>query len=67
LVIDKKLSHVAYRLAKCCNPNPGDDVFGFITAKEGIKLHKKTCPNADRLYEKYEYRMIPVQWKPQST
>ena len=67
LVIDKKLSHVAYKLAKCCNPGPGDDVFGFITAKEGIKLHKKSCPNADRLNEKYEYRIIAVQWKPQST
>ncbi|MCL2726984.1 MAG: HD domain-containing protein [Bacteroidales bacterium] len=64
LVIDKKLSHVAYKLAKCCNPTSVDEVFGFITAKEGIKLHKKSCPNADRLCQKYEYRIIPVQWKP---
>ena len=64
LIIDHKLSHVSYKLAKCCHPGPSDEVFGFVTAKEGIKLHRRSCPNAQRLYEKYEYRIIPVQWKP---
>jgi GTP pyrophosphokinase len=63
LVIDRKLSHVPYKLGKCCNPDLGDDIFGFITAKEGIKLHRHSCPNARQLYEKYPYRIIPVQWK----
>ncbi|MDR2585944.1 MAG: HD domain-containing protein [Prevotellaceae bacterium] len=63
LVIDNKLSHISYKIAKCCNPVFGDEVFGFISAKEGIKLHKKTCPNAGQLHEKYAYRVIQIQWK----
>ncbi|MCL2501714.1 MAG: RelA/SpoT family protein [Bacteroidales bacterium] len=63
LVIDPKLGQLSYKLAKCCNPEQGDEVFGFVTAKEGIKLHRTSCPNAQRLYDKYHYRIIPVQWK----
>ena len=63
LVIDHKLSHIPYKIAKCCNPTPDDDVFGFISAKEGIKLHRTSCPNAPQLYERYDYRIISVQWK----
>ena len=63
LVIDHKLSHIPYKIAKCCTPNYGDEVFGFISAKEGIKLHRAGCPNAPQLYERYAYRIIPVQWK----
>ncbi|MCL2502735.1 MAG: TGS domain-containing protein, partial [Bacteroidales bacterium] len=67
LVIDPKLGKLSYKLAKCCNPFQGDEVFGFITTKEGIKLHRKSCPNTRQLYEKYEYRIIPIQWKTQGT
>ena len=66
LVIDHKLSHIPYKVAKCCNPVHGDEVFGFISAKEGIKLHRTSCPNAPQLYERYAYRIIAVQWKPPS-
>ena len=63
LVIDNSLSNVAFKPSKCCHPVQGDEIFGFITAKEGIKLHRKDCPNAPRLYEKYAYRIIAVEWK----
>ena len=63
LVIDQKLCHISYKLAKCCNPELGEDVFGFISAKEGIKLHRRSCPNARQLYNRYAYRIIEVQWK----
>ena len=49
-------------MAKCCNPIPGDDVFGFITINEGIKVHKKNCPNAIQLQSNYEYRIIKATW-----
>ncbi len=63
LIIDNKLDKVNYRLAKCCNPIPGDPVFGFVTIGKGITIHSKRCPNAKRLLEKYGYRRIPVKWK----
>ena len=62
LVIDDKLTNVAYKFAKCCNPIFGDEIFGFITIKDGIKIHRANCPNALRLLEKYEYRVINVRW-----
>jgi len=63
LVIDQKLTNLSYKMAKCCHPNVGDDVFGFISTKEGIKLHLKSCPNAPQLHNRYAYRIIEVQWK----
>ncbi len=63
LLIDEKLDNVNYRLAKCCNPIPGDKVFGFVTIGKGITIHRKSCPNAKRMLEKYGYRQISVQWK----
>jgi GTP pyrophosphokinase len=56
---DEKLD---YKLAKCCNPIPGDQVFGFITINEGIKVHKKDCPNAISLQSNYAYRIIKAKW-----
>ena len=51
-----------YTLSKCCNPIPGDDVFGFLTVNEGIKVHKKNCPNALQLQSNYAYRIIKAKW-----
>ena len=52
-----------YNLAKCCNPIPGDDIFGFITIGEGVKIHRTNCPNAVSLMSNYGYRIIKAQWK----
>ncbi len=63
LVINAKdLKGLDYRMAKCCNPVFGDDVFGFVTRAEGIKIHRITCPNAARLIEMYPYRIQKVRW-----
>ena len=62
LVFGKEEEKLDYKMAKCCNPIPGDDVFGFITINEGIKVHKKNCPNAIQLQSNYEYRIIKATW-----
>ena len=63
LVIDaKNVRGLDYRMAKCCNPVFGDDVFGFVTIKEGVKIHRMSCPNAARLMEMYPYRIQKVKW-----
>jgi GTP pyrophosphokinase len=63
LVIDaKNVKGIDYRMAKCCNPVFGDDVFGFVTRTEGIKIHRMSCPNAARLMEMYPYRIQRVKW-----
>ena len=63
LVIDaKNVRGIDYRMAKCCNPVYGDDVFGFVTRTEGIKIHRMTCPNAGRLMDMYPYRIQKVKW-----
>ena len=63
LVIDaKNVKGIDYRMARCCNPVFGDDVFGFVTRTEGIKIHRISCPNAARLLEKYPYRIQKVKW-----
>ncbi|RTY92364.1 bifunctional (p)ppGpp synthetase/guanosine-3',5'-bis(diphosphate) 3'-pyrophosphohydrolase [Flavobacterium sp. GT3R68] len=51
-----------YKLSSCCNPIPGDDVFGFVTINEGIKVHKKDCPNAISMQSNYAYRIILARW-----
>ena len=63
LVIDaKNVKGIDYRMAKCCNPVFGDDVFGFVTRTEGIKIHRMSCPNAARLMDMYPYRIQKVKW-----
>ncbi|MCB0457660.1 MAG: bifunctional (p)ppGpp synthetase/guanosine-3',5'-bis(diphosphate) 3'-pyrophosphohydrolase [Flavobacteriaceae bacterium] len=62
LVFGKEEEHLDYKLSKCCNPIPGDEVFGFITINEGIKVHKKNCPNAIQMQSNYEYRIISAKW-----
>jgi GTP pyrophosphokinase len=63
LVIDaKNVRGLDYRMAKRCNPVFGDDVFGFVTRTEGIKIHRMSCPNAARLMDMYPYRIQKVKW-----
>lgn len=63
MVIDaKNVKGIDYRMAKCCNPVFGDDVFGFVTRTEGIKIHRMSCPNAARLLDLYPYRIQKVRW-----
>ena len=58
----KNVKGIDYKMAKCCNPVFGDDVFGFVTRTEGIKIHRMSCPNAARLIEMYPYRIQKVKW-----
>jgi guanosine-3',5'-bis(diphosphate) 3'-pyrophosphohydrolase len=62
LVIDNNLKNVHYKLAQCCNPIFGDKIFGFITIREGIKIHRENCPNAKQMRERYPYRFIKAKW-----
>ncbi len=62
LVFGKEEEKLDYKLSKCCNPIPGDAVFGFISVNEGIKVHKKNCPNAISLQSNYAYRIISAKW-----
>lgn len=62
LVFGKEEEKLDYKLASCCNPIPGDDVFGFLTVSEGIKVHKKNCPNALSLQSNYAYRIMLAKW-----
>ncbi len=62
LVIGDNIKGINYRLAKCCNPIFGDDVFGFISAEGVIKVHRSDCPNAANIKEKYPYRVITTRW-----
>ncbi len=63
LVIDDDISKIKYKLAKCCNPIKGDEVFGFITINAGITIHRTDCPNARRMHENYPYRVIEARWR----
>ena len=63
LVIDDDISKIQYKLAKCCNPIKGDDVFGFVTINSGITIHRNDCPNAKRMRENYPYRVIEARWR----
>lgn len=58
----KHVKGLDYKMSKCCNPVFGDDVFGFVTRGEGIKIHRMSCPNASRLIERYPYRIQKVVW-----
>nr|WP_315156209.1 RelA/SpoT family protein [uncultured Flavobacterium sp.] len=62
LVFGTEHDKLDYKLAPCCNPIPGDDVFGFVTINEGIKVHKKDCPNAIGMQSNYAYRIMSAKW-----
>ena len=62
LVIDQNLKGLEFKLAKCCNPIYGDDVFGFVTVSGGIKIHRSDCPNANQMRERFGYRIVKARW-----
>ena len=62
LSIGEDIDNVTYKLAKCCNPIPGDRVFGFVTNEGTISIHRTNCPNAKGLQQRYGYRIIRVKW-----
>ena len=65
LLIGEDMDKIDYKLAACCNPISGDDVFGFVTVNEGIKIHRTTCPNAVELMSKHGNRIIKAKWRSQ--
>ena len=65
LLIGEDLQKLDYKLSACCNPIPGDDVFGFVTVGDGIKIHRTTCPNAAKLMANYGYRIVKAKWNSQ--
>ncbi|WP_222984625.1 RelA/SpoT family protein [Flagellimonas meishanensis] len=62
LVFGKEEEKLGYKLSQCCNPIPGDEVFGFLSVNDGIKVHKKNCPNAISLQSNYAYRIMGAKW-----
>ena len=66
LVIGEDLKGVDFRLAKCCNPIYGDDVFGFVSVVGGIKIHKTDCPNAPQMIARFGYRIVKARWSGKS-
>ncbi|MDB5009925.1 MAG: relA, partial [Mucilaginibacter sp.] len=62
LLIGEDMQKIDYKLANCCNPIPGDDVFGFVTVSDGIKIHRTNCPNAAKLMSNYGYRIVKARW-----
>jgi GTP pyrophosphokinase len=62
LVFGSEQDKLDYKLSSCCNPIPGDEVFGFVSINDGIKVHKKDCPNAIRMQSNYAYRIIQAKW-----
>ena len=62
LTIGEDIGHVTYKLARCCNPIPGDRVFGFVTSDGSISIHRTSCPNAKSMQQRYGYRIINVKW-----
>ncbi len=63
LLLGDDMDVIDYKFAKCCNPIPGDDVFGFITVNDGIKIHRTNCPNATELLSNYGYRVVKAKWR----
>ncbi len=62
IIFGESADKIAYKLANCCRPIPGDDVFGFVTASEGLKIHRTNCPNAAQLLAHYGHRVVKTKW-----
>lgn len=67
LILGQDMKDIQYELASCCNPIPGDDVFGFVTVSKGIKIHRTSCPNAIQLLSNYAYRIVQTKWTNQES
>lgn len=67
LVLGDSMENLDYTLSKCCSPIPGDNVFGFVTVSEGIKIHRVNCPNAIQLMSNYAYRIVKAKWMNQES
>lgn len=67
LLIDRNVDNVVYKFARCCNPVFGDDILGFVSIGEGIKIHRKQCKNALDLQRRYPYRIVQAQWTNEGT
>ena len=65
IVIGDDFKQIDYKLSPCCSPIPGDDIFGFVTINEGIKVHRVNCPNATQMLSNYAYRVIKARWQSQ--
>ena len=62
IIIGEDFKNIKYKMAGCCNPIPGDSVFGFVTISEGIKIHRNNCSNAEHLMSKMAYRCLKARW-----
>ncbi len=62
IIFGESSDRIMYTLANCCKPIPGDDVFGFVTTGEGLKIHRTNCPNATRLMANYGHRVVKTKW-----
>jgi len=62
IIFGESSDRIQYTLANCCKPIPGDDVFGFVTTGEGLKIHRTNCPNAARLMANYGHRIVKTKW-----
>jgi GTP pyrophosphokinase len=62
IIFGERSDRVLYKLAQCCQPIPGDDVFGFVTSGEGLKVHRTDCPNAAQLLANYGHRIVKTKW-----
>ena len=62
IIFGESSDKIMYTLANCCKPIPGDDVFGFVTQGEGLKIHRTNCPNAARLLSNYGHRVVKTKW-----
>jgi GTP pyrophosphokinase len=67
LVIGEHVDKIDYKISTCCNPIPGDDVFGFVTLKDGIQIHRVNCPNATELMSNFAYRVVKAKWTNQAS
>ena len=67
LVIGEHVEKIDYKISTCCNPIPGDDVFGFVTLKDGIQIHRVNCPNATELMSNFAYRVVKAKWTNQES
>ncbi len=65
IIFGESSNDMPYKMSPCCNPIPGDDVFGFITISDGVKIHKLTCPNAKALMANQSYRIVSTKWNEQ--